>query len=208
MSHKPALQSGDPFEGVGHSNPHPLQLSLLLLKSRQVLPPHRANPERQISNLQFPFSHLDEALGKLQVLLQLPQFSAVFKGRQEVPPHRPNPLLHSSKTQIPFSHFAEALLKLQIFPIVPQLFLSSLVLISQPSLGLLFRSTKFSLQDPTPQTPAIQAGVPLVTGGQAAPLGPQWFTSVLVLVSQPLVLSPSKFPKPGRQEPIPQSYLF
>jgi hypothetical protein len=50
-----------------------------------------------------------------------------------------------------------------------------------------------------PQTPPTQFGVAPPGDGHCTPQALQWFTLVLVLVSQPLLIKPSQLPKPALQ---------
>lgn len=69
---------------------------------------------------------------------------------------------------------------------------------SQPLVGLLSQSPKPVSQDATAQRPIVHLGVALGVV-QAAPHVPQWSSSALRSVSQPLSLMPSQSAKPASQ---------
>ena|SRR5664280_2434493 len=63
------------------------------------------------------------------------------------------------------------------------------------------------MQLETPQTPAVQTGVPPAVG-QTWPQVRQLLISELRLISQPLAALPSQLPKPALQVPIAQVPLL
>ncbi len=78
---------------------------------------------------------------------------------------------------------------------VPQLAVFAAMLTSQPSTGLWLQSAKPALQLPMAQRPLAQVA-PALANWQRLPQAPQFITSVVVAISQPLVALPSQFAKP------------
>lgn len=88
-------------------------------------------------------------------------------------------------------------------PHAPQLLLLVRVFTSQPSDVVPLQLAKPALQEPMRQEPLLQLCTALARA-QTRPQPPQWFTLLLVLISQPLTTCPSQFAKPELQLEMPQ----
>src|SRR5579871_1300312 len=130
---------------------------------------------------------LPQWLGSMLVLTSQPLATTPS---QSAKPALQLPILHTPPT-----HAGVPLGTTQTVLQPPQWFGSLLVLVSQPSVGLLSQSEKPGLQLPILHTPPAHAGVALGTT-HTLPQLPQWFGSPLVLVSQPSSGLPLQSPKP------------
>jgi hypothetical protein len=88
------------------------------------------------------------------------------------------------EVQTPFTHVLPQ--GPQARPQVPQLLLSALRLVSQPSTARPLQSANPVAQAPTAQEPLRQAEVAFGTAGQTWPQAPQFLGSVCVLTQLPL----------------------
>src|SRR5438045_3572886 len=107
-------------------------------------------------------------------------------------------MLQPAMVQAPAVQAAVALASTHAWPQVPQLASVALRSVSQPLATLLSQLPKPALQAIW-QAPATQLAAPFAVE-QALPQAPQLVTLVLVLVSQPLVTSPSQSPNPAVHE--------
>jgi hypothetical protein len=101
--------------------------------------------------------------------------------------------LHDVILHVAFAHPAEPFAAVQAFPQAPQLLASVSRLLEHP---LPEQLPNCGLHEATPQTPAMQLGVPLVAW-QTCPHALQSFTSEPRAASQPLASEPSQFENPG-----------
>ena len=93
----------------------------------------------------------------------------------------------------------------QTLPQAPQFELLVPRVVSHPLDALPSQLPKPGSQDPSPQAPPAQTGVPWTSDGQAMPQAPQLARLVPRLVSQPLTALPSQLPKPAAQAPRPHT---
>jgi len=178
---------------VGHGFWHPPQWSTLVVVFTSQ---PSSNIPLQFAQLlsqamaQYAFVHIgaEWALSG-QAWPQAPQFEASFVALTSHP---------SSTSELQFkwteSHMmphhelahvgVEYGLSGQTAPHAPQLLMSFVLLISQPSLALALQSNR-PVSQTNPQDEPEQVGVALDTAGHVLLHPPQWFTSLVVLISQP-----------------------
>lgn len=157
-----------------------------------------------------PFEQPAEPLVVLQAFMQAPQcvvFVAVLISQPFVlvPSQLANVPVHEVISQVPVAHDVFAFGYAHVTPQPPQL-LRVLRFVSQPFAYKPSQSEKPGLHERTAQLPAVHVGVPLATK-QVIPQPPQWFVSVVVVVSQPFIELPSQSRLPAAHIDTPQVLL-
>jgi len=138
---------------------------------------------------------------------QAPQFSvSVLRSDSQplatLPSQSPRPpaqvVVHTPREHMPMP---------QERPQVPQFAPLVSVFTSQPFMGFMSQSAKPAAHVTTVQAPAAQPCSATLSSAQALPQRPQCWALVAVLVSQPVVESPSQSPKPALHVSIAQALI-
>ncbi len=184
------------FAGGEHATQEEVpQLPRLLLFAH--VPAQAWKPALQV-NPQFVPSQVVIEFGVVEHAVQsAPQLVTAVLLTQ-APPHRWKPALHAPWTHEPATHVAVAFANEQPCPQVPQLATLALVLVSQPSTGIVLQSAKPALQASSAQVLAVQAAVAFANE-QPCPQEAQFATLLVRSVSQPLTTLLSQSPRPAAQ---------
>lgn len=196
------LQVGVEFRRVGQlvvQLPHFVGRLSAASQPLLVLLSQLPKPVTQLENTHVPVAHEAFALGNEQVLPQVPQLlrllSAVSQPLLALESQLPKPLVQAPIPQVPVVQVGVAFDALQALPQKPQFCREVCRFVSQVE-ALPSQSPFGAVHDETPQTPALQIGVP-PEAGQALPHVPQFFGSCCTLVSQPLFATESQLSKPA-----------
>jgi hypothetical protein len=166
IAHVEALQLAMPlFELQVWPQEPQLSVEVLVFVSHPLpaMPSQSANGDLQLPMAQAPFEHAAVALGRLQTVLQTPQWlgsvcrfvSQPFAG---LPSQSPKPGLHAI-VQEPAVHEGVPFVALQALPQAPQLAALVARFVSQPFAGLLSQSPKVPVHDEMAQAPVLQTAV-------------------------------------------------
>ena len=151
---------------------------------------------------QVPVAHVATALGSTQGLLHAPQLAFVLRFVSHPSAYvllqSSNPALHDAFVHVELTQAAVPFAIEHALPHEPQFRRLVVRSVSHPLPALPSQSPNPAWQSVTPQTPLAQYGVPPVAL-HLCPQVLQLLTSTFVLISQPLLSSPSQFAYPGSQ---------
>jgi hypothetical protein len=195
------------FARAGHAIPQPPQFAALVLvftsqpsnpfPLQLPKPALHAIPHTRAAHVAVPFA------GTAQRVPHAPQCSGLLVMSTSHPSvatalQLPKPVLHANEHALE-AHVADALgAGGQTRPHIPQCETVLVVVVSHP-LDTSMSQLPVPAAHAIPQTPSAHAGLAPPPPAQTLPHIPQCVRLVFVLVSQPLVATPSQLPKPALQ---------
>lgn len=201
--------------GSVHAVPHaPQSVGVLVVSVSQpseatlLQSPH---PDAQEATVHALLAHPAVACASVQTVPQAPQFVGlvvVFVSQpfDVVPSQLPHPVEQDAIVHALLTHVSLALGRLQTVPHAPQFVALLVVLVSQPSDVTLLQLPHPNKHDAMVHALLAQPSLALARL-HTWPHDPQLLTLVLVSTSQPLAVTPSQLPHPGRHEATVQALL-